>query len=82
MALLELTDRIYTALDNNEYAILSCFQKCTDMVFMVMFISDSVTMFFIENKYVFMNGHESKRNIMQYGVPQGSISFIISYLYK
>lgn len=43
------------------------------MVFMVMFISGSVIMFTTEINMFLINGHESKRNTMQYGVPQGSI---------
>ena len=53
MAILELTDKIYSALDNNDYIIgiffrpfkitlltIFCFQKSIDMAFMVMFIRD------------------------------------------
>lgn len=41
------------------------------MAFMVMFRSGSLTMFAIKKQYVFINGHESKRNTIQYSVAQG-----------
>ncbi len=78
MALLEFTDRIYTALDSNEYAV-SIFldlSKAFNTVNHNILLSRIYRYGFhgMVHKWLcncLFNGHESTTNIMQHSVPQG-----------
>ncbi len=84
IALLELTDRIYEALDSNEYAIsvFLDFLKAFDVVNRAFLLLKLYRYGFhgivhkwlynyVQNRRhsVLINGHESTRNKMQHGVP-------------
>lgn len=86
MALLELTDRIRAALDDNDFAIsvLLNLSKAFDTVdYSVQLLKLLIYGFhsnaqkwlsnYVHNRNLYFLGYESKRNTVQYGVPQGSI---------
>lgn len=88
MALVELTDRILTALNNNEYTlgVFLDLSKAFDTVHHEILLKKLFKygfqglvhkwlIHYVKNRYqyVSMNGLDSKKNAIQFGVPQGSI---------